>query len=64
MAYIYYIMRLKNTLKGCYIGQDMHNLLDYGHSRIAEHARIAYGLHNGKIYGSEELMKQNSLSGL
>lgn len=64
MAYIYYIMRNKSTLKGCYIGQDTHDLLDYGNSRIAEHARIAYGLHNGKFYGSEELMRQNSLSGL
>jgi hypothetical protein len=57
-------MRRKDTLKGVYVGQDIHDVLDYDNSRIAKHAKIAYGLHTGKHYGAEELMKQNSLSNL
>lgn len=64
MPYIYYIKRVKETLKGAYIGQDVGSWDDFNGSRIIQHAKIAYGIEEGKIYGAERLMKENSLSNL
>lgn len=63
MAYIYYIARTKETSRGGYVGQDIGNIYN-DDSRIIQHARTAYGLDDKKIYGSERLIKQSSLSGL
>lgn len=63
MAYIYYIARTKETSRGGYVGQDIGSVSN-DDNRIIQHARTAYGLDDKKIYGSERLMRQNSLSGL
>ena len=63
MAYIYYISRIKQTNRGGYVGQDIGDIFNEN-NRIVQHAKIAYGLSSKKLYGSEILMRQNSLSGL
>ena len=70
MDYIYYIW-LPNTSRidlskgGNYIGQGS-SALDEGetYGRMLEHLRIAYGEKKGKIYGSENLIKEVGASGV